>query len=219
VAAIRIEVDARELSKMSAWVAGLQRQLPYASSRALNDTARQAAADLNRSTSSYFRRPTPFTQRSYQVSKWSRKDDLSAELTLRPIQASYLVPSIQGGIRPQRPSEMRLGLAGNQAWRPGVDARLNSYGNIPKTALVAALRGASGQGGRSRFFQLDQSRGRLWPGVYQRMPGGKVQNVLSFGSLPTIPQRWPVERIARESVGRNWPVNLSRWLDSARPKP
>ena len=47
---VRIEVDTREVSKLSAWVAGLQRQLPYASSRALNDTARQAAADLNRST-------------------------------------------------------------------------------------------------------------------------------------------------------------------------
>ena len=50
MASIRIDVDTREVSKLSAWVAGLQRQLPYASSRALNDTARQAAADLNRST-------------------------------------------------------------------------------------------------------------------------------------------------------------------------
>ena len=42
---VRIEVDTSGLSKMSAWVAGLQGQLPYATSRALNDTARQAAAD------------------------------------------------------------------------------------------------------------------------------------------------------------------------------
>ena len=46
MASIRIEVDTRGLSKMSAWVAGLQNQLPYAASRALNDTARQAAAAL-----------------------------------------------------------------------------------------------------------------------------------------------------------------------------
>jgi len=50
VASIRFEVDTREVSKLSAWVAGLQNQLPYAASRALNDTTRQAAADLNRST-------------------------------------------------------------------------------------------------------------------------------------------------------------------------
>jgi hypothetical protein len=43
---VRIEVDTSGLSKMSAWVADLQGQLPYATSRALNDTARQAAADL-----------------------------------------------------------------------------------------------------------------------------------------------------------------------------
>jgi hypothetical protein len=40
---VRIEVDTREVSKLSAWVAGLQNQLPYAASRALNDTASQAA--------------------------------------------------------------------------------------------------------------------------------------------------------------------------------
>jgi len=50
VASIRFEVDTREDSKLSAWVADFQRQLPYAASRATNDTARQAAADLNRST-------------------------------------------------------------------------------------------------------------------------------------------------------------------------
>ena len=215
MASIRIEVDTSEVSKLSAWVAGLQNQLPYAASRALNDTARQAAADLNRSTTSYFQRPTPFTQRGYQVSRWSSKADLSAELNLRPIQARYLLPSIRGGVRPQRPSERRIGEAYNRAWRPGLDARLDRYGNLPKTTLLAALRGASDQGGQSRFFQLDQSRGRLGPGVYQRMAGRKVRNVLSFGPLPNIPQRWPVERIARESIGRNWPVNLSRWLEEA----
>jgi hypothetical protein len=47
---LRIGVVTSEVSKMSAWVAGLQRQLRFAASRALNDTARQAAAGLNRST-------------------------------------------------------------------------------------------------------------------------------------------------------------------------
>ena len=43
-------MDTREDSKLSAWVADLQRQLPYAASRALNGTARQSMAGLNRST-------------------------------------------------------------------------------------------------------------------------------------------------------------------------
>jgi hypothetical protein len=231
VASIRIEVDTRGLSKMSAWVAGLQNQLPYAASRALNDTARQAAADLNRSTTRYFQRPVAMTQRAYGVSRWSRKTDLSAELNLKPIQARYLLPSIRGGVRGQKPSERKIAdrydrlqalrrkiTAGTTlpqsqlAWRPGAGARLNQSGNIPKTSLVAALRGGG------RYFQLNQTRGRLLPGVYERKGRNDVRSVLSFGRLPSMRAQWPVERIARESISRNWPVNLSRWLeDVTRP--
>jgi hypothetical protein len=232
MASIRIEVDPRGLSKMSAWVAGLQNQLPYAASRALNDTARQAAADLNRSTTRYFQRPVAMTQRAYGVSRWSRKTDLSAELNLKPIQARYLLPSIRGGVRGQKPSERKIadrygpllalrrrtttaGTAVPQsqlAWRPGAGARLNQSGNIPRTSLVAALRGGG------RYFQLNQTRGRLLPGVYERKGRNDVRSVLSFGRLPSMRAQWPVERIARESISRNWPVNLSRWLDeTTRP--
>ena len=225
---VRIEVDTREVSKLSAWVAGLQNQLPYAASRALNDTARQAAADLNRSTSRYFQRPVAMTQRAYGVSRWSTKTDLSAELNLKPIQASYLATSIRGGIRGQKPSERKIadsygpllalkrrttaGTAVPLAWRPGAGARLNQSGNIPRTSLVAALRGGG------RYFQLTQARGRLLPGIYERKGRNEVRNVLSFGRLPSMPAQWPVERIARDSIGRNWPVNLNRWLeDVTRP--
>ena len=227
MASIRIEVDTRELSKMSAWVAGLQRQLPYAASRALNDTARQAAADLNRSTTRHFQRPVAMTQRAYGVSRWSTKTDLSAELNLKPIQASYLATSIRGGVRGQKPSERKIAdsygplLAlkrrtavpmAQLAWRPGAGARLNQSGNIPRTSLVAALRGGG------RYFQLTQARGSLLPGIYERKGRNEVRSVLSFGRLPSMPAQWPVERIARESIGRNWPVNLSRWLeDVTRP--
>ena len=228
MASIRIEVDTRGLSKMSAWVAGLQRQLPYAASRALNDTARQAAADLNKSTTRYFQRPVAMTQRAYGVSRWSTKTDLSAELNLKPIQARYLLPSIRGGVRGQKPSERKIedrygpllarkrrttaGTAvplSQLAWRPGAGARLNQSGNIPRTSLVAALRGGG------RYFQLTQARGSLLPGIYERKGRIDVRSVLSFGRLPTMRAQWPVERIARESIGRNWPVNLSRWLEEA----
>ena len=228
MASIRIEVDTSGLSKMSAWVADLQRQLPYAASRALNDTARQAAADLNKSTTRYFQRPVAMTQRAVGVSRWSTKTDLSAELNLKPIQARYLATSIRGGVRGQKPSERKIAdrydrllalkrkmSAGTPvplaqlAWRPGAGARLNQSGNIPRTPLVAALRGGG------RYFQLTQARGSLLPGVYERKGRNDVRSVLSFGRLPSMPAQWPVERIARESIGRNWPVNLSRWLEEA----
>ena len=208
---IRFDVDTRDVDRMLRWTATLQGQLPYATSRALNDTAKQVAADLNASTTRYFDKPTPFTQRGYRVSQFSSKTSPVAELDLKPIQRDYLLPSIRGGIRPQRKSEQKLSarFGGLKAWAPGLDSRRNQYGNITKAAAIAALRG------NASTFLLQQQRGRLVPGVYQRVGKGKVKNLLGFGELPSISRRWPVQQLGEQSIARHWPGNLERWLREA----
>lgn len=212
-AVIQFEVDTKDVDRMLRWTATLQGQLPYATSRALNDTAKQMAEDLNASTANprYFDKPTPFTQKGYRVSQFSSKTNPVAELDLKPIQRSYLLPSIQGGIRPQRPSELKLSarFGGLKAWAPGLDARRNQYGNITKAAAVAALRG------NGSTFLLQQQRGQLAPGVYQRVGKGKVKNLLGFGELPSISRRWPVQQLGQQSIARHWPGNFERWLKEA----
>jgi hypothetical protein len=213
MAGINISIDARDINKAQAWLAQIQGQMPYAASRALNDAAKQLAADLNKSTSQYFDRPTRFTQNAYRVSSRSNKASLVAEVRPKPIQERYLLPSIRGGVRPQRPSERRLGGA-SPAWRPGLDARLNASGNMSKAAVIKAIKGGD------PYFKLAEQRGKLRPGIYQRMGSGtarryKVKSILSFNNLPNIPKRWPIDRIARGSLNASWTPLINRYLAEA----
>jgi len=204
---IDISIDSKDLNKAALWLAQINNQMPYATSRALNDAAKEAVKDLNASTTAYFDRPTKFTQRAYHVTAYSNKADLKAILNIRPIQAAYLIPSIRGGIRPQRPSERKT--PGISAWRPGLDAKLNASGNISKAQAVTALKGGG------KFFTLKEQRGKLQPGVYQRMAKGKIRNILSFNALPNIKARWPIDRIAFQSVKANLPGRLNYWMEQA----
>lgn len=208
MASLKLSIDASGIKKAERWLADLKGQLPYAASRALNDSAKKAAADLNASTTRYFDRPTRFTQTAYSVTTFSNKRSLFAEISPKPIQESYLAPSIFGGVRPQRPSERRLGGIA-QAWSPGGDARLNSYGNMSKASAVKALQGGPG------YFTLADKSGKLRPGVYQRMKSGAVKSVLAFNKLPNIPKRWPVERIAAASINASWAPALNKRMAEA----
>jgi hypothetical protein len=213
VAGIQITVDMSGINKAQAWLAQIQGQMPFAASRALNDAAKQVATDLNKSTSRYFDRPTRFTQNAYHVSVRSSKANLVAEVRPKPIQERYLLPSIRGGVRPQRPSERRLGGI-SPAWRPGRDARLNASGNMSKAAVVKAIKGGD------PYFRLGEQRGKLRPGIYQRMGSGtmrryKVKSILSFNKLPNIPRRWPIDRIARGSLNASWTPLINRYLAEA----
>lgn len=205
---LKLSIDASGVSKVGAWLADLQGQLPYAASRALNDCAKKAAADINASTTQYFDRPTSFTQNAYRVSTFSNKRSLEAVISPKPIQERYLAPSIFGGVRPQRPSERRLGGTA-EAWSPGGSATLNSYGNMSRAAAVKALKGGAD------YFTLASKRGKLRPGVFQRMKSGAVKSVLSFNKLPTIPKRWPVARIAAASINASWPAALNTRMAEA----
>ena len=205
---LNISFDSSGIDKAQRWVAEIQGQLPYAASRALNDTAKQAAAALNASTTKHFDRPTRFTQNAYSVSSYSNKRNLEAVISPKPIQSRYLLPSITGGVRPQRPSERRLGGL-TPAWAPGRDARLNSSGNMSKAALLRAFAGGPS------LFTLASKRGKLRPGIYQRMKSGAIKQVLSFNRLPTIPKRWPVHEIAAASISSNWPAALNKRMAEA----
>jgi hypothetical protein len=213
VAGIQLSIDTSGISKAQAWLAQIQGQMPYAASRALNDAAQKVAQDLNKSTTQYFDRPTRFTQNAYRVSSRSNKANLVAEVRPKSIQERYLLPSIRGGVRPQRPSERRLGGI-SPAWRPGADARLNASGNMSKAAVVKAIKGGD------PYFRLGEQRGKLRPGIYQRMGSGtmrryKVKSILSFNKLPNIPRRWPIERIARGSLNASWTPLINRYLAEA----
>ena len=91
---IKLSIDTAGIDRAQKWLTQLQGQMPYAASRALNDTAKQAAAALNASTPKYFDRPTRFTQNGYSVSTYSNKRNLEAVVSPRPSWMSFLFRKI-----------------------------------------------------------------------------------------------------------------------------
>ena len=100
-----------------------RRQLPYATSVGLNNTADRCNKEVRKE----IRRlhvPTKFTLNAFRVIR-SSKRKLTAYLEAKPIQAAYLMPLYTGG------TETRKHIV------PGKHAKINRHGNLPRRASKA----------------------------------------------------------------------------------
>lgn len=142
---ITISIDTRDISRA---LNDFQRkQLPFALSVALNETAKEVQADLHKSTG-VFDRPRPATQKATVLTR-STKRDLTAQVALKSRVAGglpaneYLQAEIQGGARPDKRSEILLKRAGvlplDMQARPGSGARLDAYGNMSRGQIVQII--------------------------------------------------------------------------------
>lgn len=104
------------------------KQMPFASSVALNRTVMDVKQNTTRRLSKDIDRPTPFTQRGI-FTRPSTKTRLVAEVGFKDIQAGYLQYLSEGGTR--RPNGRAIVVP--------VGMRLNKYGNMTRTAVRRAL--------------------------------------------------------------------------------
>ncbi|MCL6286240.1 hypothetical protein M3P21_22395, partial [Ruegeria sp. 2012CJ41-6] len=77
---------------------------------------------------------TPFTKRTFRVSKRSTKRSLEAEVLSKDKQSEYLVPALTGGVRSK--GDYATGRAGVLI---PVEGKLNKYGNLPRGSLKRQL--------------------------------------------------------------------------------
>jgi hypothetical protein len=134
-----------------------RKQLPYATSLALNAVARQAVQAERQAMRSQLDRPSPFTLRGVTMLP-ARKESPTAWVYILPIQAHYLAPSVIGG--PQ------VLVGQNRAVLAPKNVRLDAYGNVPR-GLLAALKA------RPDIFigPVTFADGHTVNGVWQLPPG------------------------------------------------
>lgn len=170
-----------------------KKHVPFAMSKALNETAFMARSAVMMSMRSFFDRPMPYTVNSLYVKK-STKRDLQAQLFWKAWASKgasaekYLEHNIRGGSRKPKRSELLLrqaGLIGSDQWLvPANSAPLNAYGNIKHSyviKMISALQASfDGQQNstkaakRNKFFVAGPSMGRKMAGGNLRMHSGKV---------------------------------------------
>ena len=134
-----------------------RKQMPFAASMALNNTAWDIKKALDKELVKSLKNPTPFTLKGIRV-KGANKSHLVAYVSIAPVQAKYLKWAIEGGTR--RPNKRALLYP--------VAQKRNKYGNMARRAvknLAASPKTFSGT-----------PRGRTTPGLYKRVgPKGRKQ--------------------------------------------
>ena len=107
------------------------KQAAYATSVALNQTAKDIKQAEDEGLEKDLDRPTPFTKKAIAV-EWSKKTNLRAAVFVRPIQAEYLGYQVKGGKRKPKGKAILIGknVKGN---------KLNKFGNMPKKRIAKLL--------------------------------------------------------------------------------
>lgn len=115
-----------DITRASASLSDLHKQIPFMAATALNDVAFQVQRAENEAIGGIFDNPRPFTERATQVEK-ATKANLEAVVSLRPAQAKYLNPYEDGG---EHASSWKMG----NLLVP-VDGPTDKYGQITKGTL------------------------------------------------------------------------------------
>jgi hypothetical protein len=190
-----------DIKQATAKLRGAQRkQIPFATAKALTNTAWDVAKEEKRQLPMKLDRPTPFTLRAFGV-KRATKNRLVATVFIKPIQAAYLGFQIRGGIR--KPSGRAIGVPVNQ--------RLNRYGNMTRGKIKALLA------------KPDHFSGTIngVGGIYQRQKKGGVKLIVAWEPRTNYTAgRFPFYKIgvgkARAVMARNMRKAIDYALRSAK---
>jgi len=185
-----------DIDKLKKKLTNIQhKQIPFAASQAINDTAVDAQKALKVQAPKKLDRPTRSTINSFRV-KRSTKRNLTGEVFILPWAWAYLKYQIEGGTR----------RASGQGTGVPVNARLNKFGNIParkkglvkkKSQFIATIRGIAG--------------------VWERTGrGGKtLKLVTAFEKSVQYSKRFAFKKIVGGVVKNKFNKHMNRRLQSA----
>lgn len=171
-----------------------RKQIPFAISQAINDTAHKSTLNLQKGARIHLDRPTPFTLKGFKFRR-STKRNLSATVYVAPIQNKYLRYQIEGGTR-------KAGVEGGVS--VPVNVKLNKYGNIPgkRTGLAKS---------KKKFIATR----RGVKGVWQTTGGKKNPQIrlsVYLAKSATYKKIFPFHNIVRTTVARSLGIAFKKRL-------
>lgn len=203
---ISVKADVKELTR------GLnkiqRKQIPFATSKALNTLAFDVRKTLQDSLDVHLDRPTKYTERGVQVKK-STKKDLVAVVGFRSRtfgkgqgsvpQADYMKLQIEGGTRRPKGQALPVPVPKNM--------KTNKYGNIVRGKIQKLL------GDKDRYFSgVPKGITEGGEGIWERMPanskrkrpGGKIRMVIAWEEQAMYQKRFPFESIVTKTIRTNF---------------
>ena len=222
---ISVKSDVKELTRKLNRIQ--KKQIPYATEKALNDTAFDARAYVMKSMHRYLDRPRKTTVSTVRVKKAHKKKGLVAKVGFpgkdrdlgttkwAETPAEIMQRQIAGGTR--RPKKKSLAV-------PTRHFKTNQFGNIPRNKINTMLAN------KDKFFSgipkgID---GLKNAGIWERMPpnsrrkGGKgmIRMAIAWEPKAEYSKRFPFNRVVEASVKKtfrkNFDLQLKRALATAR---
>jgi hypothetical protein len=224
--ALSITVDTTGLEEAARRSSVLAKQLPFATSLALNEVAFKARTALNGSTRQYFNAPTKFTETAFLVQK-SKKADLQAIVFANNQdgrnRARYLRYGIQGGQRVAKGFERYFAGADNDGTLPPGTALLptslvktTAQGNVSIATLRSISKGLSTTNKRGGIFVgTPRGAGNRPPGIYRRSREQLFPLFIAASSAPRYTGRFPIQDVGSKVINRNWVAELEAALGRA----
>ncbi|MGV8959207.1 MAG: hypothetical protein ACOH1V_02310 [Stenotrophomonas sp.] len=242
---IRIAVDAdnmlgRSFSEIE------RRNLPFAIVQACNATAVEIRQQWATAAPRVFDRPSMMTRKAAQYRK-ATKQKLYADIYLRDEAsngtppAKYLQTEVEGGQRRKKGFELLLQEKG--VMPPGMfavtgkGAQLDQFGNVRARQIsqilsqlgarqdklqnqsdTSATRRRAKRKRGGEYFALQQKRGRLLPGIYERITtafGSAVRSIFIFTSKANYSPRYNIFGLAQRSWDKLMPFHFNRELAKA----
>lgn len=182
-----------------------RKQLPFATSVAINETANEVAKQLTKQMDRYIDRPTPFTKRAFitPAGKFkgtrSTKNRLYAIVKAAGIQNEYLAYQVYGGRRVPNKKAILV---------PTLKATKNKYGNITKNTREKYINGAK------NLFKAGLREG-LQEGVYRRDRKGNITMLAAYEPHTDYQPRYPFFKIATGTAKGAFPRQFQRALKRA----
>ena len=208
------------------------KQLPYATARALTDTAQAARLQIGGDMGKIFESPVPFTVNALGY-KPASKSDLCALVFVKDIQAKYLLHEEEGGERTPAENTRKP----SAALIVPSKIKLNQYGNIPSGAIARLFKAISADATRQltprqakRKKRVDASRaprdkGYFYMmghgpvggpgGVFKRMPGHTLLRLVSFEPAAHYRPRFHFDQRVRFVVLKAFAPALAKRLAEA----
>ena len=221
---IRLTID-QDLSKATAWTKAVQKQLPFATSVALNNVAFDARKAINAGTKGAFHVPVKFTQSAFLVQK-SKKKSLAAFVYAQDKagkdRARYLRFGIQGGSRPQKGLDVYFENAvpndgtipAGAYFMPTDLVKTNASGNVTQATLRRISKGISGNA-RGGFFIGTPRGGNRPPGIYRRSREQLFPYFIATTDRPDYTGRFNIESIGAKVIERRFGIHFNKALSKA----
>lgn len=162
-----------------------RKQVPFATSQALNDVAKRGYEESNKQTANVFAGgATRWTKNSFRYRRSNRRD-LMSEVYLRDDHA-YMEYQIEGGTRyPKRKAIMT----------PTRKARLNKYGNFTRGKVQQMINN------KDKYFHGVPEGRNGSEGIWERYGRGKIRKVASYVEKADYSPKFPFGKIVSGVVG------------------